>query len=65
MPAARMGANMVDYGDKLYIYGGVDPYIAEGGMTYSDFFSFDMTKGLWKREVDFTELKPSDGSMMG
>ena len=56
---------MVDYGDKLYVYGGVDPYIAEGGMTYSDFFSFDMTKGLWKREVDFTELKPSDGSMMG
>ena len=26
MPAPRMGASMVNYEDKLYIYGGADPY---------------------------------------
>ena len=40
MPSARMGASMVNYDDKLYIYAGADPYIS--GNVYSDFFSFNI-----------------------
>lgn len=65
MPSARMGSSLVNYGDKLYVYGGADPYHEEGGKIFSDFFSFNMSSGLWKKENDFTELKSSDGVMMG
>ena len=48
MPSPRMGASMVNYGEKLYIYAGADPYIS--GKVYSDFFSFDIKSGLWHEE---------------
>ena len=67
MPKGRMGASIVNYLDKLYMYGGADPYASEGqGEVYSDFFSFNTTKGLWKREQDFAELKSGpDGALLG
>ena len=37
MPAARMGASMVHYNGKLFVYGGADPYSAESAV-FSDFF---------------------------
>ena len=67
MPKGRMGASIVNYLDKLYMYGGADPYANEGqGDVFSGFYSFNTTKGLWKREQDFAELKTgSDGALLG
>ena len=63
MPLTRMGAQMVNYGDKLWVYSGADPYGL--GVQLSDFFSFNMKKGLWKKESSYTELKPGEGTLLG
>lgn len=54
MPGSRMGAQMVTYGDKLWVYSGADPY--GKGVLYNDFFSFDIKTGLWKKETSYSEL---------
>ena len=54
MPGARMGAEMVTYGDKLWVYSGADPYGKK--VLYNDFFSFDIKTGLWKKETSYSEL---------
>ena len=55
---------MVEYGNKLWVYAGADPY--GSGNVFSDFFSFDLTSGLWKKQTGhFTELKLGGGSLMG
>lgn len=46
MPRPRMGASMVAYNNKLWVYAGADPYGT--GEVFSDFFSFDLETGLWK-----------------
>ena len=58
-----MGATLVNYGDKLWVYAGADPY--GSGDVYSDFFSFDTKTGLWKKESEFTELKQGEGMLLG
>jgi hypothetical protein len=63
VPAPRMGASTVAYGDKLWVYAGADPY--GSGTVFSDFFSFSMTSGLWKLESSFSELKQADGTLLG
>lgn len=63
MPLTRMGAQMVNYGDKLWVYSGADPYGL--GVQLSDFFSFNMKKGLWKKESSYTELKAGEGTLLG
>ena len=45
MPSERMGASMVEYAGKLWVYAGADPY--GSGNVFSDFFSFDLNTGLW------------------
>lgn len=63
-----MGASLVSYGDRLYVYSGANPYggsDASDANIYSDFFSFNRNKGYWKKEKDFAELKNADGSMLG
>ena len=66
MPAARMGASMVHFEGKLFVYGGADPYGAESN-SFSDFFSFDSKDNgfKWKKLDNFTELKAADGTMLG
>ena len=65
MPSPRMGASMVEYGNKLWVYAGADPY-GPRNVVFSDFFSFDLITGLWKRQTgQFTELKLGGGSLMG
>ena len=66
MPAARMGAQMVHYDGKLFVYGGADPYSAEASV-FSDFFSFDVKDNAfkWKKLDNFSELKAADGTMLG
>ncbi len=54
MPAPRMGASLVHYDDKLWVYSGADPYNTK--KVFNDFFSFNTQTGLWKKESDFTEL---------
>ena len=63
MPHNRMGARMVFYSDRLWVYSGADPY--GDGVVFSDFFSFNMTNGLWKKETSFSELKPDEGTLLG
>lgn len=65
MPAARMGAQMVHFDGKLYVYGGADPYIENS--VYSDFFSFDAHELAykWKKLENFSELQAADGTMLG
>lgn len=63
MPGARMGAMMVHYGDKLWVYSGADPY--GKGVLYNDFFSFDVNSGVWKREKSYSELNQGEGTMLG
>ena len=63
MPSPRMGASMVNYGEKLYIYAGADPYIS--GNVYSDFFSFNIKSGLWHEEQNFSGLESGDGALLG
>lgn len=63
MPSARMGASMVNYGEKLYVYAGADPY--GSGVVFSDFFSFNTTSGLWVKEKGFSELRQADGTLLG
>ena len=58
-----MGASMVEYHNKLWVYAGADPY--GSGDVFSDFFSFDLTTGLWKKQKGFSELKEGGGSLMG
>ena len=58
-----MGASMVNYGEKLYIYAGADPYVS--GNVYSDFFSFNIKSGLWKEEPNFSGLQSGDGALLG
>ena len=68
MPSPRMGASLVSYGDRLYVYSGADPYgssSTSASNIYSDFYSFNRQKGYWKKEKDFAELKNADGSMLG
>ena len=65
MPSNRMGASMVSYGNKLYVYSGANPYSESDNNVFSDFFSFNREKGYWKKEKDFAELKNADGSMLG
>ena len=48
MPSPRMGASMVEYANKLWVYAGADPY-GPHNVVFSDFFSFDLITGLWKR----------------
>ena len=66
MPAARMGASMVNFNGKLYVYGGADPYSVESTI-FSDFYSFDVNDNAykWKKLDNFTELKAADGTMLG
>ena len=66
MPSARMGAQMVHFDGKLYVYGGADPYSADASV-YSDFFSFDSKDNAfkWKKLDNFQELKADDGTMLG
>ena len=63
MPSERMGASMVEYADKLWVYAGADPY--GSGNVFSDFFSFDLNTGLWKKHTEFSELNFGGGSLMG
>ena len=63
MPSERMGASMVEYADKLWVYAGADPY--GSGKVFSDFFSFDLNTGLWEKHTEFSELKIGGGSLMG
>jgi len=63
VPTPRMGASLVTYNDKLWVYAGADPYGT--GSVFSDFYSFGITSGLWKREDSFTELKAADGTLLG
>ena len=69
MPRPRMGASLVSYGDRLYMYSGGNPYLNNSDTSdaniYSDFFSYNRQKGYWKKEKDFAELKNADGSMLG
>ena len=60
-----MGASLVSYGDRLYVYSGANPYGEGDANIFSDFFSFNREKGYWKKEKDFAELKNADGSMLG
>ena len=46
MPTARMGAQMINFEGKLYVYGGADPYIDNS--VFSDFFSFDSSGNAYK-----------------
>ena len=55
MPSGRMGASMVNYNNKLWVYSGADPY--GSGVVFQDFFSFNMETGMWKKENAFLELK--------
>ena len=52
VPDPRMSAMMTQYGDKLYIYAGANLYLQQP-IIYSDFFSFNMISGLWKKEVAY------------
>ena len=63
MPQARMGASLVHYDDKLWVYGGADPY--NKNKVFDDFFSFNTKTGLWKKETDFKDLKPDEGMLLG
>ena len=63
MPSARMGASLVYYDDKLWVYSGADPY--GSGAVFSDFFSFSMTSGLWQKDTRFSQLQPGDGVLLG
>jgi|FrelakmetLWP11LW_1041352.scaffolds.fasta_scaffold116654_2 hypothetical protein len=63
VPTARMGASMVYFNDKLWVNAGADPYGT--GKVFSDFYSFGITSGLWKRENSFTELKEAEGTLLG
>jgi N-acetylneuraminic acid mutarotase len=59
-----MGSQMVHYKDKLYVYSGAE--LSEQSSTvYSDFFSFNMETGMWKKEEDYSELNAGDGTMLG
>ena len=58
-----MGASMVEYNNKLWVYAGADPY--GSGDVFDDFFSFDVTSGLWKKQNGFSELKVGGGGLMG
>lgn len=62
VPAARMGASMVYYNDKLWVFMGGDPYGA--GVLFDDYFSFNLNSGLWKKENDYVELNSSDGGAL-
>ena len=55
---------MVHYKDKLYVYSGAE-LSDQGSTVYSDFFSFNMETGLWKKEEDYSELNAGDGTMLG
>ena len=55
---------MFHFADKLYVYAGADPYTGTGTV-FSDFFSFSLTTGLWKKEQGFTELKDGAGTLLG
>ena len=63
MPKERMGASMVYFDDRLWVYSGADPYGT--GAVYSDFYSFNLTSGLWKRDSSFSELNNSSGNLLG
>ena len=63
VPTARMGSSMVYFNDKLWVYAGADPYGT--GSVFSDFFSFSLTSGLWKKETDYVELNQADGTLLG
>lgn len=63
VPSPRMGASMVFYNDKLWVYAGADPY--NTGSIFNDFFSFNLSSGFWKRENDYAELNQSEGSLLG
>lgn len=63
VPSARMGSSMVHYNDRLWVFEGGDPYGA--GVLFPDYFSFNLSSGLWKKENDYVELNTSDGSLLG
>lgn len=58
-----MGTEMVYYGDKLFVYAGAQPITNENPteQTFSDFFSFDLVSGLWKKETGFTTMNEENG----
>lgn len=72
MPPACMGAQMVHYGGKLYVYSGADPYGTDSKNPelkyYNDLYSFDAKSNgyKWKKETDnFAELQNGMGTMLG
>jgi len=49
-----MGAEMVTYGDKLWIYAGAQPVTNDNPTetTFSDFFSFDLVPVCGRERLD-------------
>lgn len=62
-----MGAEMVFYGDKLWIYAGAQPVTNDSPTetTFSDFFSFDIVAGVWKKETGFDAMNDDNGEILG
>jgi len=67
VPSERMGAEMVTYGDKLWIYAGAQPVTNDNPTetTFSDFFSFDLVTGVWKRETGYGAMNDDMGEILG
>ena len=67
VPDERMGAEMVYYGDRLWIYAGAQPVTNDNPTekTFSDFFSFNIVSGVWKKENGYDAMNDENGEILG